>query len=302
MLLPNQPLPSAIAPPTLLAPGADLFARRAARFRHLAEGHRFASWLNWLAGLCTAQQHVSALQPDFGLHLQADMSRLPTLLHAGQTSLQQAWPAAYAQLLEALKTDATPEFQTQLAGLATMPPATLQAKAADCLQVAAGQMPWNPRELSDLLVAAALQVVWTSAAHQAMPAQLGIPLPASDVCPCCGSAPLGSIVLAGDGKAGLRYLECSLCATRWNAVRARCTLCEDGAVVNYLGLEGGSDAVQAETCDACHGYIKTFFQTKDSLLEPLADDLASLALDVLVGEQGYARGAPNLFLGATEPA
>ena len=35
---------------------------------------------------------------------------------------------------------------------------------------------------------------------------------------------------------------------------------------------------------------------KDLVVEPLADDLATLALDVLVGEQGYARGAPNPFL------
>jgi FdhE protein len=67
-------------------------------------------------------------------------------------------------------------------------------------------------------------------------------------------------------------------------------------VVNYLGIEGGNQAVQAETCDECHGYIKTFFQDKDRQVDPVADDLASLALDVLVGEQGYSRGTPNLFL------
>ncbi len=107
---------------------------------------------------------------------------------------------------------------------------------------------------------------------------------------------------AGDGAAGLRYLECSLCATRWNAVRARCTLCTEGSRVDYLGLEGSSGAVQAETCEHCHGYIKTFFQDKDGNVDPLADDLATLALDVLVGEQGYARALPNLFLGEGEAA
>ncbi len=36
-------------------------------------------------------------------------------------------------------------------------------------------------------------------------------------------------------------------------------------------------------------------------MDPVADDLGSLALDILVGEQGYARAAPNLFLGDAEP-
>lgn len=54
--------------------------------------------------------------------------------------------------------------------------------------------------------------------------------------------------------------------------------------------------VKAETCDNCHGYVKVLYQTKDSGLEPLADDVASLGLDLLVREGGYRRGSFNPFL------
>ena len=167
--------------------------------------------------------------------------------------------------------------------------------ARESRSLAAGEVAAGPRDTVAILVAAALQVLWTTAARTlALPAMT--PLQDLAPCPCCGSAPVGAVVMAGEGKGGLRYLECSLCATRWNAVRARCTLCEEGSVVQYLGLEGASGAVQAEACEHCGGYIKTFFQDKDIQVDPVADDLGSLALDILVGEQGYARAAPNLFL------
>jgi FdhE protein len=35
------------------------------------------------------------------------------------------------------------------------------------------------------------------------------------------------------------------------------------------------------------------YQAKDMAVEPIADDLASLGLDMLVGEAGYQRHAPN---------
>ena len=43
-------------------------------------------------------------------------------------------------------------------------------------------------------------------------------------------------------------------------------------------------------------YLKIFQQNNDPHLEPLADDLASLPLDALVEEQGFARSGLNPFL------
>lgn len=260
-MLPEQTLPSPLAPPALLSPPADLFTRRGKRLRQLASGHTQGPWLSWLAELCAAQQQA-----------------LDQLTRPGTRAL----PDQVAAVLAMLAPDAMIMADE------------LSRCIEDNLQLARGETVAAGRDRDDLRVAAAMQVVWTATARRAA-APADNPANA-ETCPHCGSAAGGSIVFAGDGKAGLRYQECCLCATRWNVVRARCTLCAEGSVVHYLSLEGAHGAVGAETCDACHGYAKIFFQAKDNAVEPLADDLATLALDVLVGEQAYGRGAPNLFL------
>jgi FdhE protein len=53
--------------------------------------------------------------------------------------------------------------------------------------------------------------------------------------------------------------------------------------------------VRAETCEACKSYLKIVYQEKGTV-DPVADDLATLALDILVDEAGYARSGPNLLL------
>ena len=105
----------------------------------------------------------------------------------------------------------------------------------------------------------------------------------------------------GAEQSNLRYLVCSLCATEWNLARIKCTSCDADKGLQYLALtrdeqEKGTDApTRAEACDECRSYLKIFYQEKDPQVEPVADDLATLALDVLVDEQGYGRSGPNLL-------
>jgi FdhE protein len=54
--------------------------------------------------------------------------------------------------------------------------------------------------------------------------------------------------------------------------------------------------VRAETCESCRGYVKILQHLENPALEPMADDAAGLALDMLVREMGYRRGAVNPFL------
>jgi FdhE protein len=61
-------------------------------------------------------------------------------------------------------------------------------------------------------------------------------------------------------------------------------------------IEGDSGAVKAETCDECRSYAKMLYQSQDANLDPFADDLATLGLDLLVAEAGWARHAPNPLL------
>jgi FdhE protein len=102
---------------------------------------------------------------------------------------------------------------------------------------------------------------------------------------------------------GHRYLVCSLCASEWYAPRARCTNCDTPKEVSRLG-ETPDSLVQGECCDDCGGYIKIMFQSKDPLMDPGADDLATLNLDLALASEGYQRTGRNLFFvtGHNEPS
>jgi len=54
--------------------------------------------------------------------------------------------------------------------------------------------------------------------------------------------------------------------------------------------------VKAETCKSCHGYLKILQQHKDPAVDIIADDVATLGLDLLVRETGFKRGGANPFL------
>ena len=81
------------------------------------------------------------------------------------------------------------------------------------------------------------------------------------------------------------------------AERGTCSQCETQNKLAYYTIDGDSEnaAVRCEACDECKGYIKSFNQEKDPLADPVADDLATLALDILMDESGYQRASPNYF-------
>src|ERR1700724_352465 len=60
--------------------------------------------------------------------------------------------------------------------------------------------------------------------------------------------------------------------------------------------EEGRPAVRAETVKQCHDAGKILYQEKDTGVEPVADDVASVALDLLLGEAGYHRASGNPLL------
>jgi FdhE protein len=151
-------------------------------------------------------------------------------------------------------------------------------------------------------IMAALQVYWAKwvcslsfdwVAEQV--SRIGLP----GVCPVCGTAPVASIVRADKAYQGYRYLHCALCATEWHMVRIKCSHCQSTEGIHYHSIEGGSSAVRAETCGACRTYRKICYQEHDMGLEPLADDLGSLALDLLMTEEGFHRASANPLLWQT---
>jgi FdhE protein len=148
---------------------------------------------------------------------------------------------------------------------------------------------------------AALQVVWTDLASRLDPRDIPY-LDTPGVCPACGGQPVASIVRVGGQYQGYRYLQCGLCASEWHMVRTKCSNCDSTKGIAYHGIEGGNEALKAESCDECHTYRKIGYQEKDYDFEPLADDLASLTLDLLMNEAGYQRSGPNPLLWPEVPS
>jgi len=291
-LLPEQTISPTNTGSPLLLPTPDLFARRGKRFRQLSEGHSLGSWLNYLATVSDIQQaaldRLSSAPFDWFHQLQpSELQDAPSVL-AKVASIYEVL-ASQKPVVAAANTGLT-----EAAPAPVLSEAELKSSVTRNRDLAQGLTDGSDRNLNDLMVAAAMQVVWTAVAQQVKATNLNPTN--SELCPVCGSAAVGSIVLAGEGKSGLRFQHCCLCSSRWNVVRAHCTLCEDGSKVQYLSLQDKHQAIAAETCEHCHGYAKISFQDKDLEVDPVADDLATLALDVLVGEEGMGRAAPNLFL------
>lgn len=148
-------------------------------------------------------------------------------------------------------------------------------------------------------VMAALQVYWAAMASTLRVTDVP-QLDVATVCPVCGSPPVASIVRSDKrGPQGYRYLHCSLCETEWHMVRITCSHCLTTEGIIYNAIEGGCEAVRAETCGKCHTYRKILYQEKDTGVEPVADDLASLSLDLLMTEDGFHRGSGNPLLWQT---
>lgn len=122
----------------------------------------------------------------------------------------------------------------------------------------------------------------TAASHQA--------------CEHCGSPP-GAGILWEDPAAGaiVRSCVCSLCAHEWRAPRVACPGCAEEApdsLPRYSAAE--IPWIRIEACDACRTYLKSVDRTAAPEAEPVADEVASLALDVLAQERGYTKLEPNL--------
>ncbi len=279
----------------LFLAGRDLFARRAERFRLLSEGHPLGDYLAFLALLADAQQKALNLFPTLSLPdpkeqaLCRDHGML--LLGARSWPRDPAWRGGLTKILQQMGEVALPTTAREtVVSLIHASETGLEEMGDRILAGDLGAIP--PRELP--FVAAALQVYWLQMASALGERAFGR-LEQGGICPVCGSYPVAGIVRSGGAEQGLRYLCCSLCASQWHMVRIKCSNCESTNGINHYTLEGSSGAVKAESCDDCSTYLKLLYLEKDGRMEAMADDLASLALDMLMDNEGKARGGPNLF-------
>jgi FdhE protein len=267
---------------------AHVFADRAERLRALSENHTIGDYLRLMSELVNAQHRAIASRAIAELTYPSSRELLPTKdrLH------ELPWRAVLRDL--SLDVLAIPQLPQSVRSVCER----LCMAGQDALQAQAEALLGLRSEPIDAAAApfvmAALQVCWTQLAAQREgscdhdPKLLG-------GCPVCDAPPVASIV----DSAGYRYLQCSLCASEWHYVRALCTHCGASKGVSYQSIEGASPAVRAECCDACGHYRKIFYREHDAHVEPLADDIASLALDLLLSKAGFSRSSAHPLLWQT---
>ena len=288
-------------PRILLPQVSSLFAERAARLRQLANGNPIADYLQFVAQIMAAQHKaVATLEitaPDAELMARAQEHSMP-LLPAVDT-IDPAWQTVLDNMLDTLQgSEGLPApLQPLLKELRALAPEARADIAKKLLQkeVAARHVGMAP------FIMAALQVTFTQRSASLSPRDVPYTDPAS-ICPICASEPVASVVRIGGKMAGHRYAHCGTCACEWHMVRVKCTHCESTKGIHYQGLEGAGEEVLAETCEECGCYRKIVNQEKNPMAEPLADDLASLMLDLLMSETKFQRASANplLFVAVAE--
>lgn len=264
------------APRAIQRPSPQQFGRRARRLRQLAEDHSLSDYLQFCAQLADVQQTIVDQHPD-PLPLTTLLSQL---VQACAPQLNAASHAAAQQLL-----------QHDEAALNTLANA-----------LAAGELPADPALLSGLPLLGAAQQIhkFTTVNQQSLPA----PSEQSSSCPCCGGPAVATLLRANEQGNAVSFGSCALCACEWPLSRIQCLHCGNTKDLQYRSL-ASKNAVRPSTgskephhtqaaqtlecCDACHGALKQISALKDPDAEAVADDLASLALDVLAAEEGYGR-------------
>lgn len=283
---------------------AEAYAERSLRLRQLAPGHAMRDFLMFVAELAQAQHEQLQRERALALPTAADLDRaareLAPPLPAASWPREPAWRDELRELLSSprLATSAAHDTVRRVHGA---PDTWLEAQAGRLLSGVTLGLDLGAAPL----VAAALQLHWTRLVTET--AQLHGAgafgrTEAAGACPCCGSAPTASVVRIGADESGHRYLHCSLCAAQWHYVRIKCTQCAGTKGIHFEQLEplsgaaAPAGAVQCECCDSCGRYLKLVSMERDHEVEPVADDLASVALDLLVSEGGHARAGVNLML------
>lgn len=296
-VVPIEEIGSVEVPPFVRLPDLTLvFARRAARLDALAAGHVLEPWLRFMAALTRAQH--------------AALPKLPSGHLPGAETMRAAKNDARPPLAEIDWTgDPTCFAAIDLicAGMAGVAMPALAKAARDALSASTAEqragliMRTLSMELTEAeramgpFLAAALQLYWTRMASVLGPDDIGRPEEATGACPVCGGPPVMSLVGGGTGQS-VRFVACSMCSAQWNEVRIKCVTCGETKGIAYEQLEGASGALKAETCESCKSYLKIVNREKEPEADPIADDLASLPLDILVSEAGWHRSAPNPFL------
>lgn len=284
--------------PFWLAPEKEIFAERALRFKELAQADK-SEWnlyLTLLAAVCEAQQAVMSRHELTLTQLEPGSTVLPEVL-SGRV------PSEFFEVFG----DILKEVNGKITATAAIEVSKLKALNQEQAEALAGRIltrtATDQDRSAEIWVQAALQVIWTAWAMQLTENHVP-PTEDRTLCPCCGTEPVGSVVLIKGDLNGFRYMHCPLCNSRWNVLRAKCPTCGDAGNMRIQQIDEKSapelapvyQGANAESCKSCHSYRKLYRQDKQQYADPVADDLATLGLDIAVGEAGFDRAGANPFL------
>ena len=288
------------APAIVLPEPHSIFLARAERFDALALHHSLGEWLGFVGRLSRAQHKAleaagTDLTPPAAETLErARKHRMPPVSVA---AFQR--PLVWHDILRNIVGDL---LENAPIGARETLDALLVTSAEELDKLAEKQLNGEP-ERADMArlpyIAAAMQVVFTSIASQLDASALPL-MEAHSTCPVCGSHPVVSVIRSEGPVAGLRYVHCTLCNTEWQVPHATCVSCGDQERVTLHEVDGDDGIARAESCGACESYMKLIVQGRNVRVDPIADDLASVALDVLVDDAGFVRSGPNYLLIGTE--
>ncbi len=300
----------------------SFFAERAMRLRQLSRSnHAAAGYLALMADIAQAQQDCLNTFPSVPLPTATALEYVQEMaippLAVVDWPRDPAWRDTLHVLLNTLKNKVPDTVLPIIEKLSSSTHDDLE-RQADLLLAGVAQ---NLDVATAPLIGAALQVYWVHMITACDPLREPEIYATHDLnnestCPCCGSYPTASVTRAKGAVAGQRYLSCSLCGTQWNMVRIKCSNCLSSKSISYLSLDLADSpqtsddasqsrpakaAVLAEACDECGTYLKILHTDRDPFVDPVADDLATMTLDLLLSEAGKIKHGTNLMLLFSNP-
>lgn len=113
-------------------------------------------------------------------------------------------------------------------------------------------------------------------------------------CPYC-KAPVVSL-LREAAHGSRRSHVCGVCLSESPAPRLGCQTCGEQRVEALpIFRSDATEPARIDACDTCCTYVKTIDLTRNAAACPIADDVASVSLDLWAREQGYTRARLNLL-------
>jgi FdhE protein len=267
-----------------------LYVYRAERLKVLAQNSLLSDYLNFCAKIAEQQAKL--------VRQQKAINTLPTPLlnndfpplSLENLPLNHIWQDYLLALLSSFSNTTQP-IKTIIRQLKQNDTNQLQEKALNLLNGKFELVDGN----ESIFIWSALSVYYCLLANQIKGKAVANNTDKSWLCPVCNSMPVASIIQLG-GNNGLRYLHCSLCESEWYVPRVKCTCCDNMQDIQYFSLDKELAAIKTECCDTCHSYLKILDQDKDPHMEIIADDIASLMLDIKTEEEGFAKSGMNPFI------